>query len=349
METELTPREIVAELDKYIIGQQAAKKAVAIALRNRLSAAPRSARPGRRDHAEEHPDDRPDGGREDGDLPPAGQAGVLAVSENRGQQVHRGRVRRPGRRIHRSGTSSGWPWTWFARRNRGSPKRRPRPEAEEKLLDLLLPPVRRREANAVDEKSCSGTWNPGKKCANSSGTGFLRIARSRSRSRNDPAPPLEIFSNQGVEEIGLQIQEIIPGFMGGRRKNARSRCRKPGSIPVEDERSARGHGPGFPPGRRTRRALGHRFPGRSGQDRRPGNGPGARRQPRRRPTRPPADRRRDDREYARTDSSTPITCCSSAPAPSTSPGPPTSSPSSRADSRSGWSSRPSARKISSGS
>ena len=32
---ELTPRQIVAELDKYIIGQAAAKKAVAVALRNR--------------------------------------------------------------------------------------------------------------------------------------------------------------------------------------------------------------------------------------------------------------------------------------------------------------------------
>ena len=31
----LTPREIVAELDKYIIGQDKAKRAVAIALRNR--------------------------------------------------------------------------------------------------------------------------------------------------------------------------------------------------------------------------------------------------------------------------------------------------------------------------
>src|SRR3989344_5161839 len=30
-----TPREIVAELDKYIIGQKEAKRAVAIALRNR--------------------------------------------------------------------------------------------------------------------------------------------------------------------------------------------------------------------------------------------------------------------------------------------------------------------------
>src|SRR5260370_37071026 len=33
---ELTPREIVAELDKFVIGQNAAKRAVAIALRNRM-------------------------------------------------------------------------------------------------------------------------------------------------------------------------------------------------------------------------------------------------------------------------------------------------------------------------
>ncbi len=33
---EMTPREIVAELDKYIVGQGAAKRAVAVALRNRV-------------------------------------------------------------------------------------------------------------------------------------------------------------------------------------------------------------------------------------------------------------------------------------------------------------------------
>src|ERR1700758_2914115 len=32
---ELTPRQIVAELDKYIVGQDAAKRAVAVAIRNR--------------------------------------------------------------------------------------------------------------------------------------------------------------------------------------------------------------------------------------------------------------------------------------------------------------------------
>src|SRR3981189_1594221 len=33
---ELTPREIVVELDKYVVGQKDAKRAVAIALRNRM-------------------------------------------------------------------------------------------------------------------------------------------------------------------------------------------------------------------------------------------------------------------------------------------------------------------------
>jgi ATP-dependent HslUV protease ATP-binding subunit HslU len=32
----LTPRQIVAELDKYVVGQANAKRAVAIALRNRM-------------------------------------------------------------------------------------------------------------------------------------------------------------------------------------------------------------------------------------------------------------------------------------------------------------------------
>lgn len=35
----LTPKQIVEELDKYIIGQDDAKKAVAIAIRNRIKKA----------------------------------------------------------------------------------------------------------------------------------------------------------------------------------------------------------------------------------------------------------------------------------------------------------------------
>ena len=35
MESSFSPREIVSELDKFIIGQNKAKRAVAVALRNR--------------------------------------------------------------------------------------------------------------------------------------------------------------------------------------------------------------------------------------------------------------------------------------------------------------------------
>jgi ATP-dependent protease HslVU (ClpYQ), ATPase subunit len=36
LSTSLSPREIVSELDRYVVGQNNAKKAVAIAMRNRL-------------------------------------------------------------------------------------------------------------------------------------------------------------------------------------------------------------------------------------------------------------------------------------------------------------------------
>ena len=58
--SQMTPREIVEELDKHIVGQKAAKRAVAIALRNRWRRGSGGGEPARRDHPEEHPDDRPD-------------------------------------------------------------------------------------------------------------------------------------------------------------------------------------------------------------------------------------------------------------------------------------------------
>ncbi len=56
--TNFTPREIVSELDRYIIGQRGAKRAVAVALRNRWR---RQQVPGgvtRRNFTEKHHHDR---------------------------------------------------------------------------------------------------------------------------------------------------------------------------------------------------------------------------------------------------------------------------------------------------
>ena len=92
---DLTPRQTVAELDKYVIGQDGAKRAVAIALRNRW----------RRQRVEPALAEeivpknilmnRPHRCWQDRDRPPPGAAGEGAVHEGRGEQVHRSRLRRP--------------------------------------------------------------------------------------------------------------------------------------------------------------------------------------------------------------------------------------------------------------
>ena len=104
--TALTPREIVSELDRFIVGQDAAKRAVAIALRNRWRRQQLDESAARGGAAQEHPDDRPDRLRQDRDRAPPGQARPGAVPQGRGDQVHRGRLCRPRRRDRSSATWS---------------------------------------------------------------------------------------------------------------------------------------------------------------------------------------------------------------------------------------------------
>ncbi|VFT45245.1 ATP-dependent protease ATP-binding subunit HslU [Pseudomonas aeruginosa] len=95
----MTPREIVHELNRHIIGQDDAKRAVAIALRNRWATHATAGRAARRGNTEEHPHDRPPRRRKDRDRPPPGAPGERAVHQGRGDQVHRGRLCRTRRRI----------------------------------------------------------------------------------------------------------------------------------------------------------------------------------------------------------------------------------------------------------
>ena len=78
--TDLTPREIVSELDRFIIGQKDAKRAVAVALRNRWRRK-RLSDDLREEVYPEYPDDRAHGCRQNRDLAPAGQTGARALPE----------------------------------------------------------------------------------------------------------------------------------------------------------------------------------------------------------------------------------------------------------------------------
>ena len=138
---DLTPRQIVAELDRYIVGQDEAKKAVAIALRNRWRRA--QAPEDIRDEitAEQHHPDRPHRRRQDGDRAPAGAAGRRAVRQGRGLEVHRSRLRRPRRRVDGARPGRRRRSTWCATEREDEVEDEAQERVEERLLDLLLPPL----------------------------------------------------------------------------------------------------------------------------------------------------------------------------------------------------------------
>ena len=83
----LTPKQIVEELDKYIIGQDKAKRTVAMALRNRVrrKMLPESLR-------EEHNHDWFHRCRQDRDSTASFKAFRCAVRKGRGDKIYRGRL-----------------------------------------------------------------------------------------------------------------------------------------------------------------------------------------------------------------------------------------------------------------
>ena len=122
---EMPPRQIVAELDRYIVGpggrQEGGRHRGAEPLAPRAGA---RRHPGR-DHAEQHHHDRPHRRREDRDRAPARPAGRRAVHQGRGVEVHRGGLRRPRRRVAWCATWSTPRSTWCApsARTRSIPRR----------------------------------------------------------------------------------------------------------------------------------------------------------------------------------------------------------------------------------
>src|SRR5579883_2727112 len=98
--TDFSPREIVSELDRFIVGQKEAKRAVAIALRNRWRRL-RLEGVMRGGLAKKHSDDWADRLRQDRDFAAPRQACGRAFLESRGDEIHRGWLCRPRRRADR--------------------------------------------------------------------------------------------------------------------------------------------------------------------------------------------------------------------------------------------------------
>ncbi|MGQ9470537.1 MAG: ATP-dependent protease ATPase subunit HslU [Candidatus Aminicenantales bacterium] len=230
---ELTPQEIVAELDKYIIGQQAAKKAVAIALRNRYR---------RRKLPPELADEiapknilmiGPTGvGKTEISrrLAKLTSSPFLKIEASKFTEV--GYVGRDVESMIRDLVRIAVDMV----RQEKIEEIREKAErnVEDKLLELLLPSSRRRE-NFYQEGEQVRFQETREKLRRQLRDGLLEERVVELEMKEKISPPFEIFSNSGYEEVGIQIQEIIPGFLGGRPKRRRVKLHEAREYLMEEE------------------------------------------------------------------------------------------------------------------
>ena len=216
--SEMTPQEIVHELDKHIVGQDARQ-----ARRRHRAAQPlappaggRAAAPG--NHAEEHPDDRPDRRRQDRDRAPPGQARRCAVHQGRGDQVHRSRLcrarrghhhPRPGRDRHQADARAG--------NAQGAAPRRGRSPRSASSTCCCRRRASRLRAPAAERRRTPRGRNSARSCAKASST----TRKSRSKSRRAQAH-MEILAPPGMEELTSQIQGMFQNLGGARSKHAQA-------------------------------------------------------------------------------------------------------------------------------
>jgi len=232
-DTELTPQEIVAELDKFIIGQKAAKKAVAIALRNRYR---------RRKLPPELADEiapknilmiGPTGvGKTEISrrLAKLTSSPFLKIEASKFTEV--GYVGRDVESMIRDLVRISVDMVKSEKIEEIEEKAKG--NVEERILDLLLPPPRKRE-NSMTEGETGGFQESREKFRKQLRAGFLEGRPVEIEVREKNATPFEILSNSGVEEIGIQIQELIPGFMGGKTKKRKMKINEAREVLLEDE------------------------------------------------------------------------------------------------------------------
>jgi ATP-dependent HslUV protease ATP-binding subunit HslU len=234
---EMTPRQIVAELDKHVVGQAEAKRAVAIALRNRIR---------RQKLPEELAEEI---------LPKniimIGPTGVgkteiarrlarltnspfLKVEASRFTEV--GYVGRDVESMIRDLVEIAIDMVREEKVNEVADKAEQ--NAEERLLDLLLPPREAKERTTGDDGTTSiaeAAQRTREKLRAQLREGKLddRLVEVDVRERSFPA--FEIISSQGIEEMDINIKDILPGIFGQRSKKRKMRVAEAMDYLIQEE------------------------------------------------------------------------------------------------------------------
>ncbi|HET6569760.1 MAG TPA: ATP-dependent protease ATPase subunit HslU [Rhodothermales bacterium] len=243
---ELTPSQVVSELDKYIIGQTEAKKSVAIALRNRW----------RRQNAPEDMRDEimpnniimigPTGvGKTEIARRLARLAGAPFIKVEATKFTEVGYVGRDVDSMIRDLVDIAV--GMVREEHTAGVQERARELANERILDILVPPPKRpsgefvpnagfaiQPASINDEDSEPVSDNELRERTRNKFRDKLRAGQMDEREieievASDQTPMLQVFGPLGLEEMGMNLQEMF-GNMGGNKKRKKRR------LPVSEAR-----------------------------------------------------------------------------------------------------------------
>lgn len=219
---QLTPREIVKELDRYIIGQQAAKKSVAIALRNRWRRL--QVAPGLRE--EIMPNNiimiGPTGvGKTEiaRRVAKLSNAPFIKVEASKFTEV--GYVGRDVESIIRDLTE--YAVTMVKAERRAEVNEKAKELSEERILDILIPPARKRQhtpamegaLGQVDEEDNTSTREKFRQRLRS---GTLEDRTIELEVSTSNMPHMQVIGPMNLEDMGINLQDMLGNLMPQRMK-----------------------------------------------------------------------------------------------------------------------------------
>jgi ATP-dependent HslUV protease ATP-binding subunit HslU len=221
---ELTPREIVTELDKYVIGQADAKRSVAIALRNRVRRQKLDP-----EMAEEVMPKNilmigPTGvGKTEiaRRLAKLANSPFLKVEASKFTEV--GYVGRDVESIIRDLVDISIDMVREERLDQVAD--RAEQNAEERLLDLLMPPApeqsesQERSRDKLREKLRSGKLDD----------------RTVEVDVKERGPTFEVSTNGNLEEMDINLKDVLPGLFGGRTRKRNMRVQEALEYLIQEE------------------------------------------------------------------------------------------------------------------